>query len=234
METKHAYSIKELKNMVQAEEVLAVGPPIERLLMRRVSIYITKALIGTPITPNMVTFCQFLVIIGATAAFSMGTRSSALTGAFLVLFSHILDCVDGELARAKKLTSKMGTQLELICHWVASGLLILGITSGVYEHTHKTIILYLGMLTLIGDYTFHFLYIHLSYTINKDTDYGHLHTVTRWLFRFMPINTNLAIIGGITNNIMIALTAWCAILNISWMLVFFLYYRGETAFVEKK
>ena len=69
------------------------------LFARSVSVHITPFLAKTPITPIQVTIMG--LVVGLLAAwFGCDSQwASCLIAAFLIEFSHILDCVDGELAR---------------------------------------------------------------------------------------------------------------------------------------
>lgn len=74
-----------------------IHPPVEDLL--------TRLLLPTPISPNMVTLFTALVGFGALAAFAAGWL---WTGLLLVLVVGPLDGTDGKLARARIEYSKWG------------------------------------------------------------------------------------------------------------------------------
>ncbi|MFH1618400.1 MAG: CDP-alcohol phosphatidyltransferase family protein [bacterium] len=65
-------------------------------------------LINTPVTPNQVTLAS--VVLGLISIWFMTYNTYALTvfGAVLLQFSIVVDCVDGQLARAKNMTSEWG------------------------------------------------------------------------------------------------------------------------------
>ena len=200
---------------------------------RLISIYITRLLIGTRVTPNGVTIFWFFCLLGASAAFAVGEYVYLVAGAVIVFLSYVFDCVDGELARITRRTSKIGIQLEQMVHWTTNGFLLLGITTGLYVTTHNPLIWPLGALTIIGDFTFHFLYIQLYQTADLERDYGFLHTYTRWLYTAMPINTNLMIVGALTNQLRVFLIIWAVLSNVSWLIVFGLYYRTEVKEIQR-
>ena len=69
----------------------------------------------TPLTPNQVTVLSGLTAI--VAGLVVGTASSArpwqaVLGGVLFFFSIVLDCVDGQLARLRKMSSFAGRALD--------------------------------------------------------------------------------------------------------------------------
>ena len=70
---------------------------------------------GTPITPNQVTFLATVVAAGAGAMFIAWQGWLGLVMAALVFeLSFILDCVDGMLARLRKIASPLGHLLDFL------------------------------------------------------------------------------------------------------------------------
>ena len=87
---------------------------ITRYLFRPISLPLTKLLVRTPITPNQVSvIVGVLVVIGcwltAHASYNM-----AIAGSLVVLASGYFDCCDGEIARLKLMSSKLGAWIDTI------------------------------------------------------------------------------------------------------------------------
>ncbi|MBI4263466.1 MAG: CDP-alcohol phosphatidyltransferase family protein [Acidobacteria bacterium] len=80
--------------------------------IRRVSVPLTRQLVRFPVTANHVTLAGLALSIGAGAAFGVGGYWAALLGAGLYYASTVLDCSDGEVARAKYCESPFGCWLE--------------------------------------------------------------------------------------------------------------------------
>lgn len=72
---------------------------------RRVSVPVASALAHTPITPNQVSVAALVVAFGAMWLLAIGRNIEA---GVLIQASSIVDGVDGDLARAKSMTSKFG------------------------------------------------------------------------------------------------------------------------------
>ncbi len=87
---------------------------ITRYLFRPVSLPLTKLLVKLPITPNQVSgIVALLVVLGcwltAHASFNM-----AIAGSLVVLASGYFDCCDGEIARLKLMSSKLGAWIDTV------------------------------------------------------------------------------------------------------------------------
>jgi 1L-myo-inositol 1-phosphate cytidylyltransferase / CDP-L-myo-inositol myo-inositolphosphotransferase len=87
---------------------------VSRNFNRHISIFISKRLVGVPVTPNMVSAFTFLLgVLGALSA-ARGGYPGMLLGAFLFKWNSILDGVDGELARVRFQHSKVGQWLDTV------------------------------------------------------------------------------------------------------------------------
>jgi phosphatidylglycerophosphate synthase len=94
-----------------------------RLYMRRVSPYLTRLLIRTPLTPNGVTWLMILVGILAAAALTLPGLGWAVAAAALIQLQLLLDCSDGELARWRKTSSPAGIYLDRLGHYLTEAAL---------------------------------------------------------------------------------------------------------------
>jgi phosphatidylglycerophosphate synthase len=98
---------------------------VSRYLNRHISRPIARALTHTPLTPNQVSFISLAVAIGSFLGFVYGQY---IVGALLAQASSIVDGVDGDLARAKKMTSAFGGFLDAILDRYADAIILLGLT----------------------------------------------------------------------------------------------------------
>jgi phosphatidylglycerophosphate synthase len=80
----------------------------DRFLNRPSAGRIVRWLMSTTITPNQVTTVSCVLGLAAAAALSLGSWPTLIVGALLLQFSIVVDCADGQLARAKGLTSQWG------------------------------------------------------------------------------------------------------------------------------
>lgn len=104
----------------------------------------TKWLLYTPITANQITI--FWVLLQFFAAYLLlGNYVSMVIG--IILFNFvitILDCVDGNLARARKSESYIGIYLEQIGMFLGTPLIIMALSWKVYAADGAILYLYLG------------------------------------------------------------------------------------------
>ncbi len=81
-------------------------------VVRRLSKPLTRLALRLGWSPNAITLISFAVGIGAAAAFALGDRWALVAGAVLLQLSLVIDCVDGEVARATRRFSALGAWLD--------------------------------------------------------------------------------------------------------------------------
>lgn len=87
---------------------------VSRHINRPVSTRISRWLVRTPVTPNMVTLATFLTGLAGAWSVLDGTYWSVLLGALLFQVSSILDGCDGEVAVLTFRESKYGSWLDTV------------------------------------------------------------------------------------------------------------------------
>ena len=80
---------------------------------RTLSIALSRLLVRTPVTPNVITAVSLLVGLGGAALLASAGSWNALLGAAVLWASCILDGCDGEVARLKLLTSPFGARFDI-------------------------------------------------------------------------------------------------------------------------
>ncbi len=95
--------------------------------VRRISIYITWLLLHTGITANQVTLLTVAVCCTGVVLIAMPPAWVALSGASALLAYHLLDKVDGDIARFRRTFSIVGVYLDEAGHGVAFGGIFLGL-----------------------------------------------------------------------------------------------------------
>ena len=96
---------------------------IADLYQRRISPYLTRILLRTPITANGVTW--LMIFVGASigpALLIQGWQGIALA-LFLSQLQMLIDCCDGEVARWRDTKSPMGIFLDKLGHYFAESLI---------------------------------------------------------------------------------------------------------------
>jgi phosphatidylglycerophosphate synthase len=136
--------------------------PVDRLLVRPSASLIVRAVFGTSLTPNHLTFTSFVLALIAGIVYTAGTPALTAVGGCLAMLSTIFDNADGMLARAKGLTSRYGAFLDLFLDRIADFAVLAGVTFGIYRSSADPRVLMLGLMT-IGLY---FLQVSLYYLNN--------------------------------------------------------------------
>ncbi len=133
----------------KARDVLAAFWP------RKLSPQITALLLKTPITANQTT-----VLWGAISAMNSYVIYRALTGDYLLIpliplvyvFTYVLDCVDGEIARGRKQANPVGGKLlDGICHRTTEYSLLAAYVLAAAQLYPSVWVLPVGLLLLSGE-----------------------------------------------------------------------------------
>lgn len=106
---------------------------VDALVNRRLSKPLTRLLLRLPLTPNHITVLSFLVALLAALAFARGSYLASLLGAALFQLSAVLDCCDGEVARARFQESPLGDVLDIGLDAAGNVALLLGIACGAWS-----------------------------------------------------------------------------------------------------
>jgi len=106
---------------------------ISRKLNRPLSLAMSKVLIRLPIHPNVLTLFSLLVGLASAWFAAQGGYWMVLVGAFLLQFNSILDGCDGEIARLRYQTSKLGSLLDTIVDNVSTTGFIVGVVVGLWR-----------------------------------------------------------------------------------------------------
>ncbi|MDQ7779799.1 MAG: CDP-alcohol phosphatidyltransferase family protein [Planctomycetota bacterium] len=105
-------------------------PQVEELvdyyLNRRVAAQVVKLLIHTPLTPNQVSIISMLFSVAAAGClFACDPHLAALAGGLLYI-GIVLDCADGQLARARGGGSLGGRIVDGVCDYISGIALFIG------------------------------------------------------------------------------------------------------------
>lgn len=96
-----------------SSRVAAITAPSQPLpLVRHLSYRASRVLVRTPLTPNQITWTALALGLAASVALLRGDRGGDLAAAVLLVLCYVLDNCDGEIARAKSLSSTFGAQLD--------------------------------------------------------------------------------------------------------------------------
>lgn len=91
--------------------------------LRRISPYLTRWLLRTPISANGVTALMILTGMGAAFVLLIPGLPGVFLAAILGQMQMLWDCCDGEVARWRQTSSPKGVFLDRVGHYVTEGLI---------------------------------------------------------------------------------------------------------------
>ena len=115
--------------------------PVNRYIQVPIAKQIVGLLKNTLVTPNQVTYFSVLIGFLSGYAFSFASPISVVLGGILLEITLVLDCVDGQLARAKGMASHWGRLIDGIAGYFAYLAVVIGLIIGYpeYEQVLKAI-----------------------------------------------------------------------------------------------
>lgn len=102
------------------------------------------------VTPNQITMASLAITLLATPFIALGQRKAWILAAVLVQVGFVLDCLDGQLARATGRTTDFGRYLDSLTDLVKIFSLISAMTVALLHHGGGTPACALGALAFFG------------------------------------------------------------------------------------
>ncbi|MCC5982763.1 MAG: CDP-alcohol phosphatidyltransferase family protein [Rhodobacteraceae bacterium] len=121
---------------------------VERYLFRPVSIPVSWVLHRMGVTANQVTLLGLLLAFPAAFLIATGDRVLALIGAVVFVLVALLDCVDGNIARANGLKSLFGPWFDAVGGYFCYMLMPLAL--GLYVEQTTPVYFFSGEFILLG------------------------------------------------------------------------------------
>jgi len=138
-----------------------------RVFSRPISFVITYFLINLGVQANTVSFASILCALTSCVLISIDSFALRITGVVLFALWHVLDCVDGNIARVKKELSIRGEYIDAISGYTASSFIYFAIgiaafnTSTLLDNAYNWIIIG-GVASLAEVFT---RLVHNRYTV---------------------------------------------------------------------
>jgi len=128
-------------------KALEIEEFFDLVFYRPLGFLVVKAVAGTKITPNQLTYTALFFGIIAGISFSFGTKEAFLLGALSYLLFDVFDCSDGQLARLKKNGTLTGRIIDGVADYLAGIAVYIGIGIGYVAGT-ENFILWLALLII--------------------------------------------------------------------------------------
>lgn len=185
---------------------------VSRHLNRYLSRPVARALARTPVTPNQVSFAALGVAAGSFVCFALGLP---VAGAILAQVSSVVDGVDGDLARAKGMTSAFGGFMDSILDRYADGLILLGLTLWAASAASGAAYVWaVGFAALMGSFTVTYTRARIEHVPRNVFDRGITSAASRDVRLFIVMVGGLAGQGLITLALLAYLTHTVVILRL--------------------
>ncbi len=111
------------------------------LYLRRISLYLTRLLLKTPITANGVTYLMILTGISISLALQISGIKGLIIAFLLSQLQMLWDCCDGEIARWKSTQSPKGVFLDRVGHYLTESLIPIALAYRIDSDNYELLFL---------------------------------------------------------------------------------------------
>ncbi len=111
------------------------------LYLRRISLYLTRLLLKTPITANGVTYLMILTGISISLALQISGIKGLIIAFLLSQLQMLWDCCDGEIARWKSTQSPKGVFLDRVGHYLTESLIPIALAYRIDSENYELLFL---------------------------------------------------------------------------------------------
>ena len=136
---------KLLKNLKKSEDGI-----ISKIINRKVSIFISKYLVKTGLTPNKISILNLMIGISSAFLFAKGSFPWIFIGGILAQLTSITDGCDGEVARLKFLSSKFGAWLDDSFDRYIDMLIVIGMAYGYWTISQSSLVWPIAAFAIMG------------------------------------------------------------------------------------
>lgn len=145
-------SIAELRAVCQPASVTGRSNAehwVADLYLRKVSPYLTRFLLKTPITANGVTYLMIFTGLSISAALQIPGMAGLVLAFFLSQLQMLWDCCDGEVARWRNTQSPKGVFLDRVGHYLTESLLPIALAWRITAEGEDYQLLFLAALVSV-------------------------------------------------------------------------------------
>jgi phosphatidylglycerophosphate synthase len=142
--------------------------PVNRYFHNSIAAQIVNLFKDTWVTPDQVTYTSIFIGLISAYIFSLGTPWSFFLAGITLELVLILDCVDGQLARAKKCASDWGRLLDGIAGYIIYLAVLGGIMSGLGKE--YIVLVLFGSVTILRGIAYDYCKLTFITMIQKGYD----------------------------------------------------------------
>lgn len=124
------------------------------------------------LTPNLITLFSLITALVASVLIVVGGEINFIAAAILINFAHILDCMDGQMAKYRGVSSRFGNFFDKVTDQIQIFFWFSAIAYAAYMQTHDVTAVFLAFTGV----TFYSLRVYVKYVtifieIDHDKDY---------------------------------------------------------------
>ncbi len=119
-------------------------------VIRHLSVHVTPALAKLPVRASQITAVSLLAGLAGGLCMMQGDRTLGIIGGVLLVICYVLDNCDGEIARLKNQTSRLGMHFDTFVDAVVHTFFFAALGIGVRETTGEDAWLWLGWIAAAG------------------------------------------------------------------------------------
>ncbi len=123
---------------------------VSKIINRKVSIFISKYLVKTGLTPNQISILNLMIGISSALLFAKGIFPWIFIGGLLAQVTSITDGCDGEIARLKFLSSKFGAWLDDVFDRYIDMLIVIGMAYGYWAISQNSLVWPIAAFAVMG------------------------------------------------------------------------------------
>ena len=208
--------------------------PISQWYVERWGEKLAYKLRNTQVTPNGITYINTLVSIAITTLLFLPGALATIIFGLWIRFYHVLDVVDGQLARLKNQGSPFGKWLDGASDRIVLAVWFIGIAASQYLKTNNPVILFAGLLAIAGVSIYQYLML-TSVTLfrsgkGKFTSESKLKNnplaAAFFFFLNLDVEYHLITIAALFNKLPYVLYFYAIYYQLVWI-AYVLYYLGK-------
>ncbi len=119
-------------------------------VIRHLSVHVTPVLAKLPVRASQITAVSLLAGLAGGLCMMQGDRTLGIIGGVLLVICYVLDNCDGEIARLKNQTSRLGMHFDTFVDAVVHTFFFAALGIGVRETTGEDAWLWLGWIAAAG------------------------------------------------------------------------------------
>ncbi len=210
--------IKKIKIVRRKKEITVA------LIYRPITDYLTNVLVRTKINPNSIT--SFSIIMGLISGifFGFGEKPYLFLGVIFSQVALILDLVDGEIARTKKMTSEFGAWYDMIANKIFKYFMFLGAMIGAYRISNDPSILIVGSIAIFNITIISYI-SNLRVSFNFSKNYSELPEIKGLTIPFGLLVIIILDIFAIFNKVSFALWFFAIFGTFGWIKQIYSHYK---------